>query len=61
VELSRIVVVNRLVAVNKVRRVRLLSETPFEAGGESAFHKIAGLFAQIFENLVGRDSGHVVF
>jgi hypothetical protein len=53
VELSRIVV------VKMIRRASLLSETPFEAGGESAFfQRIVGLSAQIFENLVGRDSGH---
>jgi hypothetical protein len=43
-----------------IRRAPLLSETPFEAGGKSAFlTRIVGLSAQIFENLVGRDSGHV--
>jgi hypothetical protein len=40
-----------------IRRVQPLSETPFEAGGKSAFlTRIVGLSAQIFENLVGREN-----
>jgi len=51
VELSRIVV------VKMIRRAPLLSETPYEAGGKSAFlTRIVGLSAQIFENLVGREN-----